>query len=267
MKRIAVILLLMSFFLNSGAQEINDYDLIGVNCGITFSQMSFNPPVKQEWLFNPFYASVNYIHYLKMFDYMPFFGYQIGIAYGHEGYKFKENKETGTIYKIEGATQAIMDVVEVPFLAHFHYDALHFKIMANAGLYGGYRRTIQRSGPDVAADLERAFKSTDRQPDYGLQGGVGLGFVFNPFEFHINALLRYSWSSIYTPDSSPSRYNQYYYRFAYPLDLNITAGIYIQLTKRTGVTSKALKRQAKEIVIKGWELENGESEETESQDR
>ena len=31
MKRISVILLLMSFFLNSGAQEINDYDLIGVN--------------------------------------------------------------------------------------------------------------------------------------------------------------------------------------------------------------------------------------------
>ena len=264
MKRIAVITLLMCAFLGSHAQEINNYDLIGVNYGVTYSQMSFNPPVKQEWIFNPLYASVNYTHYLKLFDYMPYFGYQIGIAYGHEGYKFKENKETGTIYNIEGATQAVMDVVEVPFLAHFHFDALHFKIMANAGLYGGYRRTIRREGPNVTEGLERAFKSTDRQPEYGLQGGVGLGFVFSPFEFHLNALLRYSWSSIYTPDSSPSIYNQYYYRFAYPLDLNITAGIYFQLTKRTGRTSRDLKRQAKEIVIKGWELEHGD---TESQDR
>jgi hypothetical protein len=158
----------------------------------------------------------------------------------------------------------VIDVVEVPFLAHFHFDALHFKIMANAGLYGGYRRTIRREGPSVTEGLERAFKSTDRQPEYGLQGGVGLGFIFSPVEFHINALVRYSWSSIYTPDSSPSRYNQYYYRFAYPLDLNITAGFYFQLTKRTGRTSRDLKRQAREIVIKGWELENGDSE---SQDR
>ena len=244
--------------------DINDYDLIGINCGLTWSQMQFNPPVKQEWTVNPFYVSLNYTHYLKMFDYMPFFGYQIGIAYGKEGYKFKENKDTGTIYSIEGATEAVMDVIEVPFLAHFHYDALHFKIMANAGLYGGYRRTITRTGPKVTPGLENAFKDTDRRPDYGLQGGVGIGFIFSPWEFHLNALMRYSWSSIYTPDSSPSIYNQYYYRFAYPLDVNVMFGIYYQLTKRTGRTSKDLKRQARDIVINGWELEHGN---TESKDR
>ena len=244
--------------------DINDYDLLGINFGMVWSQMQFNPPVKQEWMIHPFYVSVNYTHYLKMFDYMPFFGYQIGVAYGKEGYRFKENKDTGTIYTIEGATEAEIDVVEVPFLAHFHYDALHFKIMANAGLYGGYRRTITRTGPNVTAGLENAFKDTDRQPEYGLQGGAGIGFIFSPWEFHFNALLRYSWSSLYTPDSSPSRYNQYYYRFAYPLDVNVTFGIYYQLTKRTGRTSKDLKRQARDIVINGWELENGN---TESKDR
>ena len=240
--------------------DINDYDLLGVNFGMVWSQMQFNPPVKQEWMIHPFYVSVNYTHYLKMFDYMPFFGYQIGVAYGKEGYRFKENKDTGTIYTIEGATEAEIDVFEVPFLAHFHYDALHFKIMANAGLYGGYRRTITRTGPNVTAGLEHAFKDTDRQPEYGLQGGAGIGFIFSPWEFHFNALLRYSWSSLYTPDSSNSKYNQYYYRFAYPLDVNVTLGIYYQLTKRTGRTSKDLKRQAKDIVINGWELDHGDTE-------
>lgn len=266
MRRFIAIAFLSFAFLGLKAQEIdiNDYDLLGVNYGVTYSQQQFNPPQKQDRLFSPLYVSVMYTHYLKLFDYMPFFGYSFGIAYGKEGYKFKENKETGTIYKIEGATEAVMEVVEVPFLAHFHYDALHFKIMANAGLYGGYRLSIARSGPNVTTGLENAFKDTDIRPDYGLQGGAGIGFVFNPIEIHLNALLRYSWSSLYTPDSSPSVYNQYYYRFAYPLDLNITVGVYFQLTKRTGHTSKDLKRQAKEIVTKGWEVVNGN---TESQDR
>lgn len=244
--------------------DINDYDLIGINYGVTYSQMQFNPPLKQDWLFNPLYVSLTYTHYLKLFQYMPYFGYQIGIAYGKEGYRFTENKETHTIYKIEGATQAVMDVVEVPFLAHFHFDALHFKIMANAGLYGGYRRTITRTGPNVTPGLEKAFATTDRRPDYGLQGGAGIGFIFDPVEIHVNALLRYSWSSIYTPDSSPSIYNQYYYRFAYPLDVNVMVGVYFQLTKRTGRTSKDLKRQARDIVENGWELYN---ERTEGKDR
>ena len=244
--------------------DINDYDLIGINYGVTYSQMQFNPPLKQDWLFNPLYVSLTYTHYLKLFQYMPYFGYQIGIAYGKEGYRFTENKETHTIYKIEGATQAVMDVVEVPFLAHFHFDALHFKIMANAGLYGGYRRTITRTGPNVTPGLENAFATTDRRPDYGLQGGAGIGFIFDPVEIHVNALLRYSWSSIYTPDSSPSIYNQYYYRFAYPLDVNVIVGVYFQLTKRTGRTSKDLKRQARDIVENGWELYN---ERTEGKDR
>jgi len=260
MKRLALISALTFICLSSSAQEINDYDLLGVNYGVSYSQMMFNPPVKQAWVFNPVYLSVNYIHYLKLFDYMPYFGYQIGLAYGHEGYRFKENKEKGTIHKVEGATEALIEVVEMPFLAHFHYDALHFKIMVNAGLYGGYRTSITRKGPSITEGLEFDFATTDRRPDYGLQGGAGIGLVFNPFEFHLNALLRYSWSSIYTPDSSPSIYNQYYYRFAYPLDVNITFGVYFQLTKRTGRTSKDLRRQAKEIVIKGWEIEHGVSQ-------
>ena len=235
--------------------DLNDYSLIGVNGGVTFSQMQLNPPVKQTWLYNPVYASVMFTHYMKMFQYMPYFGYRIGLAYGREGYKFKKNKETGTIHMIDGATEATMEVVEMPFLAHMHFDALHFKIMADFGMYVGYRQSIERTGPSVTDALRRSFAETDRQWDYGLQGGAGLGLVFDPIEIHFNALLRFSWSSIYTPDSSPSIYNQYYYRFAYPFDLIITAGVHFQLTKRTGKTSAALKRQAREIVDNGWELD------------
>ena len=227
---------------------LNDYSMLGVDAGVTFSRMSFNPSVKQEWLFTPSYLCISYTRYGKMFGYMPYFGFQAGIAYGHEGYKFKKDKDTGNVYTLEGATEAVMDVVEVPFLAQIHFDALHFKLMVDAGIYGGYRRSIERTGPAVTDALHYSFKSTDIRWDYGLQGGGGIALVFEPIEIHLGALLRYSWSSIYTPDSSDSAYNQYYYRFAYPFDLMVTAGVHFHLTRRYGKTRGALRREAREIV-------------------
>ncbi|MBQ9547841.1 MAG: PorT family protein [Bacteroidales bacterium] len=227
---------------------LNDYSMLGVNAGVTLSQMQFNPSVKQEWLFTPSYISLVYTRYGKMFGYLPYFGFSAGVAYGHEGYRFKEDKETGKVYTLDGAREAVMDVVEVPFLAQIHFDASHAKVMASAGIYGGYRYSIERSGPDVTDALRYSFKSTDIRWDYGLQGGVGFALVFAPVELHLAAQLRYSWSSIYTPDSSDSAYNQYYYRFAYPLDLMVTAGVHVHLTKRYGKTHAALREEARDIV-------------------
>ena len=97
-RKAAVILAsLICTVLSTRAQEsftINDYDLIGVNYGVSFSEMNFaNEVKKQERLFNPTYVSLTYTHYLKLFDFLPYFGYQMGLAYGHEGYRFKVDKE------------------------------------------------------------------------------------------------------------------------------------------------------------------------------
>ena len=239
-------------------KDINDYSMLGVNYGYTMSSMSFNPTEKQGWHISPMYVSVMYTKYLKMFGYMPYFGYQIGIAYGHEGFKFNENKKTGTITRIDGATEMDMEVIEMPFMAKIHADATHFKVMANAGIYGGYRLSIHRIGDQVPAQYVDNWMPSDKRYEFGLQGGLSFGLIFSPVEFHFGALVRYSWSSIYAPDSSPSRYNQYFYRFAYPFDINIVAGVHFQLTKRTGKTTKDIKRQAREIVEAGWDVSRNE---------
>lgn len=250
-------------------KDINDYELIGVNYGVSLSRMSFNPAQKQSSVFSPMYVSVTFTKYMKMFQYMPFFGWQLGLAYGSEGYRFRKNKETGTTYMVEGATEARFKIVEMPFLLHMHFDSDVVKFMANIGMYAGYRLGIERTGPSVTDGLQNAFADYDKRWDYGLQGGAGIGFIFDPFEFHLNASLRYSWSSIYAPDSSPSIYNQYYYRFAYPFDIMFTAGIHFQLSRRTGWTGRKLKAKAREIVENGWDLEIVENinAETESKDR
>lgn len=222
---------------------VNDYVLVGFEAGVGFNRMLFNPPFKQTWRYNPEYYEFTVTRYGRLFGYMRYFGIKIGAAYGHEGYRMKENDD-GSISVIEGATDVNYDVVEAMALSHFHYDLPHFKIMADAGPYAGYRLNIERSGPRVPDGIENSFLDTDVRFDYGLKGGFGFALVFDPVEFHVNAKVRYSWSRIFQPDYA----SQYYYRYAYPFDVMVTAGLHFQLTKKTGKTKAMLRKEAYNIV-------------------
>lgn len=224
---------------------INDYSMIGVSYGVTFSNTIFNPSKHgRSWVFSPNYVSIMYTKYSKMFDYLPYFGLQIGVAYGHEGYAFKANEATGSSEDVDGATWCSMDVFELPAMMQGHIDFDPFKIMANIGVYGGYRRTIERRGPSMDLEYANKFRDYEHRYDYGFQGGAGFAIMLDPIEIHFNCLVRWSWSSLYAADY----FSQYYYRFANPIDIMATVGIHFQLQKRTGKTTAMLRRQAKEIV-------------------
>lgn len=226
---------------------INDYSMFGVTYGVNLSRVTWNPRQNQDLLVIPMNIGISYTKYGKMFGYMPFFGFQIGVNYTQEGYQFKYNEEKDYTYKIEGAEKAIYDIVEVPILMHCHYDMWNFKIIAHAGCYGGYRIGIQRFPGKtgfVDPEVEHSFVETDRRWDYGLKGGLGFGLVFDPVEFHIMATYKHSFGTLYEPD----HYSEYYYRFAYPMNIVISAGIHVHLSKRTGMSKSALRKQAREIV-------------------
>lgn len=227
--------------------ELNDYILVGVQYGAGISRMMWNPTQKQESVFMPYNFGITFTKYGKMFGYMPYFGFQAGIFLGQEGYKFKHNEELDYTYKIAGAESAVIDVVEVPISFQFHLDFWKMKVMAQVGCYGGYRLGIDRFDGEtgyVKDEDRHSFLETDRRVDYGIKGGAGLGFVFDPVEFHIMLNYKHALSSLYEPD----HYSQYYYRFAYPMNFVLSAGIHVQLTKRTGKTNAQLKKMAKEMV-------------------
>lgn len=227
--------------------ELNDYILVGVQYGAGMSRMMWNPTQKQESVFMPYNFGITFTKYGKMFGYMPYFGFQAGIFLGQEGYKFKHNEELDYTYKIAGAESAVIDIVEVPISFQFHLDFWKMKVMAQVGCYGGYRLGIERFDGEtgyVKDEDRHSFLETDRRVDYGIKGGAGLGFVFDPVEFHIMLNYKHALSSLYEPD----HYSQYYYRFAYPMNFVLSAGIHVQLTKRTGKTNAQLKKMAKEMV-------------------
>lgn len=225
---------------------INDYSMIGVNYGVGLCSMSFNPSKhNRQNQICPNHFSIMYTHYEKLFDRYANFALHIGLEYSHEGAGFKTNPETGKLYNnIDGADRLTMETVALPVLAGFHVDAAPAKFEAAVGVYGGYRKSIEREGAGVDPAYLNAFKDYEYRFDYGLQGAAGFALMFDPIEIHFNALLRWGWQSLY----QPNYYSEYYYRYAYPLDIIITAGIHFQLGKRTGKTAADLKRQAKEIV-------------------
>lgn len=224
--------------------KLNDYSMIGVEYGGTANRMMFNPTKTQTTLYLLDTYGIYYIRCYKLFDGSPVIGSKIGLRYSHEGYKFKENKETGVTPNIEGATQAAIDVVELPYMLHLHADGPNYMVAADAGIYGAYRLNIERTGEWVKDEVAHSFLETDRRFDYGLNAGIGFGIVVDPFEFHINANVRWSWNSIYDPDT----YSKDYYRFAYPFDIVLTAGLYYHLSRRTGRNRAQLRHEAYEQV-------------------
>lgn len=238
---------------------VNDYSSFGVEAGVPFNNMLFNPPKSTKFTAYGYQVDIWYTHYSKLFGYMPYFGYQIGLSHTTGGFRFKEVEEkdgTITIPHLDGFKGAEWKVVEAPFLMVFHVDAAHFKIMAKAGLYVGYRYDIHRTIHDRYVDTGARFlgydvyeykdkwRDIDRRVDYGLKGGAGIAYVLDPFEFHFNVSFKYGWSSLYQPDyASP-----YYYRFSYPFDVIFTAGVHYQLTRRSGKTRAQLRREAYDAI-------------------
>ena len=227
--------------------KLNDYSMIGVQYGAGLSQVMWNPSQNQQMIIMPMNVGVTYTLYGKMFGYMPYFGFQAGIFYGKEGYQFEYNEEKDYTYKIEGAEKAVFEMIEVPVLSHLHIDFWHMKIIAQIGCFAGYRLSVERfpgHTGNVSPDVQHSFLPTDNRFDYGLKGGLGFGLVFEPIELHFQAMYKHSFSSLYEPDY----YSEYYYRYAYPTNLIISAGIHFHLTKRSGMTKKELRQKAKSIV-------------------
>lgn len=227
---------------------INDYAMLGFQYGVGLSQVTWNPSQKQDMVFIPMNVGVTFTKYGRMFGYMPYFGFQIGLIYTQEGYQFEYNEEKDYTYKIQGAEKAIYDVVEMPMFFQFHYDLWNFKIMAQVGCYAGYRLAIERfpgKTGSVAEEMKHKFLDTDRRYDYGIKGGVGFGLVFDPVEIHLQAMYKYSMGTLYDPD----HYSEIYYRFAYPTNIIVSAGVHFHLSKRSGKTKAELKKLAKEMVF------------------
>lgn len=243
-------------------KAINDYSMVGVQYGVGMSRTLLQPETaKEDMVFIPYNVGVTFTKYGKMFGYMPYFGIQAGVFFTKEGYMFRYDEKKNSVPVFLGAQSALMDVVEVPVLAHCHADFWKMKIILNAGFYVGYRINIHRYAPTMDSEglaytnltpdydfktvsYERKFADFENRFDYGIKGGVGFGFVFDPVEIHFQAMYKHSFSSLF----QPTYYSRYYYRYSYQQNIIVSVGLHFQLGKRVGKTRSQLRREAMEFV-------------------
>ena len=232
--------------------RINDYWIVGVHGGASLQYGYFNPPRQTRFQPNLPVWGFSITRFATMMNTFPNLGMEVGFQHNYEGYHFKEYEVDGNFYRqeVDGYHEAYMEVPEVFVLTHGHIDmGQYVKINLKAGMYGGYRMNITRihdNAYPVYHDpaIVNEFRETDNRWSYGVQGGLGLGLMFDPIEVHLGVQIKWGWSSFYQPDvASP-----YYYRFAYPLDGAVTLGVYYQLTKRRGHSRTALRRLAREYI-------------------
>ena len=228
------------------AAAINDYTMLGLQYGMALSDVWWNPSTSHKMTFMPYNVGIFYTRYGKMFGFMPYFGFQAGIVFTQEGYAFKEDKEYNYTPTLLGTGEysAKMNIIEVPVLAHCHIDFWKMKLLINAGCFAGYRLSIERYGDATKAEYVSSFTDYDRRFDWGLKAGAGVAFVFDPIEIHIQGMYKHSFQSLYEPDYN----SELYYRYAYPYNVIVSVGLHVQLTRRTGKTSRELKQEARDRV-------------------
>ncbi len=243
-------------------KPINDYSMIGVQYGVGMSRTFLTPEfAKQDMIFVPWNVGVTYTKYGKMFGYMPYFGFQTGIFYTQEGYKYRHDKDNNTVPVFLGAQSVVMDVVEVPFMAHCHVDFWKMKVFLNIGLFAGYRLGIHRYAPEIEGvgyhnltpdypvalqdEYVRSFAPFEKRFDYGIKGGLGFAFVFDPVEIHFSAAYKHAFGSSFEPDY----YSRYYYRYSYQMNVVVSVGLHFQLGRRTGKTRRQIMEEAKKSVF------------------
>ena len=232
----------------------NNYWMLGAYGGATLNYGYWNPTRNVRWSPNLPVFGFSVVRYFSMFGMFPNMGLEFGFQQNWEGYEFKRNKEgdnSGYIFTETGAYKARMRVPEVYMATHFHVDmGSYTKLIAKVGVYGGYRMDIERTPEESWVDdtatqmYAKDFRSYDLRLTYGLHGGLGFALMFDPVEIHLNVQVKWGWGSFWEPDY----YDDFYYRFGYPLDISPTLGVYYQLTSRHGHSRAQLRSLARKMA-------------------
>ncbi len=176
MKRLSLILTIILFTTSlSFAQKKIDKELwFGAKGGVTFSQLSISPNIKQSFEMGTLGGIT--MRYAEE----QFFGIILELNYSQKGWKEKFI-ESDAQYQYSRT----LNYVELPFLAHIYFGKKSFRFFINLGPQIGFCvGESTKSNFDLGAipkfstnrETTHYNMGVDKPFDYGLTGGVGCEF-------------------------------------------------------------------------------------------
>lgn len=211
MRKISIIITILSLVAAKAAAKEGDEHLLGVKYSYNLSGVMFDPPTMGgDFTPAPLNISVLYTYYHSLWGKHPYFGLQTGLKYGQEAVTLKSGE---TVTGIER-----YNIIELPLISQFRINFGQFRFLLNIGGFGAYRLSIDREG---------GFQDYDIRYDYGIIGGGGIGFIARPFEFHLECNYKYGFSDLYAND----RYGDERWVYSNTNHIMISIGIYVHLDK------------------------------------
>ena len=189
--------------------------LIGVKWGYSLSNVAFSQDIEHKAIGTTSNFGLYYTYYHSLWDKMPYFGFHTGIEYNEIGYNhiIEGDPEAGTA---DVENKYIYQAIELPLLSQFRVDFWKMRLMINIGPYGYYI---------FSTDMEGGIPETTNKLGIGLMGGLGIAFVFNPVEFHIEGNYKYTMSHFYDPEI----YSAEYWVYTHSNQIMLSFGIFFRL--------------------------------------
>lgn len=189
--------------------------LIGIKWGYSLSNVAFSEDITHKPIGTPKNFGIYYTYYHSLWDKMPYFGFHTGIEYNEIGYKHivEGDPDAGTATT---ETECLYQALEWPLLSQFRVDFWKMRLLINIGPYGYYI---------LSTEMEGGIPQTTNRAGIGLMGGLGLAFVFNPVEFHIEGNYKYTMSHFY----DPSIYSQEYWVYTHSNQIVLSFGLFFRL--------------------------------------
>ena len=171
---IATTALLLAFGLPASAQigELRQNFAIGINGGANYSNVSFQPTIKQNGLMG--ITGGLTARYISEKYFAMICGVQVELNYAQRGWDEKFDQPG-----YDRAYSREMNYMEIPFLAHLAFGKDRgAQFFLNLGPQIGFmlNEKEKRSGPwgETQLNQEQYGKSIQNKIDYGIVGGAGL---------------------------------------------------------------------------------------------
>ncbi|MDR0833342.1 MAG: PorT family protein [Candidatus Symbiothrix sp.] len=138
---------------------------IGVNAGMTFSKIRFNPAVPQTFL-QQYEGGITFRYITEKG-----FGFQAEVNYSMRGWKEK----TDTISYFNNYSRSLV-YAELPLLTHVYFDmSKHTRFIINAGPQLGYYLSETHDGTsNLVGEYNVDALKVKNKFDYGILGGMGV---------------------------------------------------------------------------------------------
>jgi len=184
---------LLLFLLPLGARAQH---YLGVRQGVSITGVNFNPAQHDTSTFHWLNAGVVY----KYLD-PKWFGFQTGLNYAEKGFIWNNTTRT---YRM----------LELPLVSQFHFETWRLRWLVNVGAYAAYALSGEQI-VDLGNRKEKsayAFTDRDRRFEYGMHGGGGVAYMFDPFELQFEVGYELAFSYMMKPQvaGQPTMFNHFY---------------------------------------------------------